>query len=391
MTGTLAPLSAAQSDVMAQLGGLLNVGVLVVDEQLVVTGWNDWLHRATGRPPESVIGRPLPEVEPTLRPAAIAAFQRAIDGAVVVMSQALHGYLIDAPPPPGHEQLERMQQSVRILPLADAATGRRGAAAFIEDVTERVASMDALHVALQKAEAANEAKTNFLAAMSHELRTPIGAMSGYAELLEQEIFGPVSDVQRVHLLRIRSVASHLVSIVEEILTFARLNAKREEPVIQDADACTLAAEALAAVEPLALKKGLAIAVRECAASIPMKTDMVKIRQILINLLGNAVKFTERGSITLEVAPVDGGTAVAFNVIDTGPGIAPKDLQRIFDPFVQLKTYNAKPGGTGLGLAVSIELARLLGGDIMVTSELGVGSRFSTVIPISPRAAPRESR
>ena len=380
MAETLSPLSAAQSDVMAHLGGLLNVGVLVVDEQLRITGWNEWLHHATGHAPETIIGRPLADVEPTLRPAAHAAFQRAIDGSVVVMSQALHGYLIAAPPPAGHEQLERMQQSVRILPLLDPATGRRGAAAFIEDVTERVARMEELRVALEEAQSANQAKSSFLTAMSHELRTPIGAVSGYADLLAQEIFGPVTEVQRVHLDRIKSVASHLVSIVEEILTFARLNAKREEPVLQDTDACALAAEAVVAVEPLAVKKGLTIAVRPCTPSIPMRTDVVKIRQILINLLGNAVKFTERGSITLEVIALDGDRAVAFNVIDTGPGIAPNDLQRIFDPFVQLKSLNSKPGGTGLGLAVSIELARLLGGDITVTSELGAGSRFSTVIP-----------
>src|SRR5437868_3863811 len=99
MTSGLSPLSATQSDVIAQVGSLLNVGVLVVDEQLIITGWNDWLQRATGRAAATVIGRPLQEVEPTLRPAALAAFQRAVDGAVVVMSQALHGYLIDAPPP----------------------------------------------------------------------------------------------------------------------------------------------------------------------------------------------------------------------------------------------------------------------------------------------------
>lgn len=380
MTGTLSPLSATQSDVMAQLGGLLNVGVLVVDEQLQITGWNDWLHRATGHAPESVIGRPLPEVEPTLRPAAIAAFQRAIDGAVVVMSQALHGYLIAAPPPPDHEQMHHMQQSVRILPLVDATTGSRGAAAFIEDVTERVARMEALKVALEEAQSANHAKSSFLTAMSHELRTPIGAVSGYADLLAQEVFGPISDVQRTHLDRIKGVASHLLNIVDEILNFARLNAKREEPVLQDTDACRLGADALVAVEPLAVKKGLTIAMRQSAPSIPMRTDVVKIRQILINLLGNAVKFTEHGSIELEVTAIDGDRAVAFTVIDTGPGIPPADLQRIFDPFVQLKSSNAKPVGTGLGLAVSLELARLLGGNITVTSEVGVGSRFHTVIP-----------
>jgi signal transduction histidine kinase len=347
---------------------------------LIITHWNDWLHRATGKAPEDVLGRRLDEVEPTIRPATIAAFQRAVDGAVVVMSQALHGFLLSAPPPPGFETLDHMQQSVRILPLARSAGCSGGAAAFIEDVTERVAREQALRAALEEAQAANQSKSDFLAAMSHELRTPIGAVSGYADLLAQEVFGPVSDVQRKHLGRIQGVASHLLNIVDEILNFARLNAHREEPELRDAEACALAADALAAVEPLAVKKGLRIGARLPANPIPMATDVVKVRQILINLLGNAVKFTERGSIELEVTTVKDGKAVAFHVVDTGAGIPLDDAQRIFDPFVQLTSRNGKPVGTGLGLAVSLELARLLGGDITLESEVGVGSRFTTVIP-----------
>ena len=380
MADTLSRLSAANADVLVQVGGLLNVGVLVVDEQLIITGWSDWLHRATGKAPEHVLGRRLVEVEPSMRPSAIAAFQRAVDGAVVVMSQALHGFLLTAPPPLGFEAMGQMQQSVRILPLAKSADCGGGAAAFIEDVTERVAREQALRVALEEAQAANQSKSDFLAAMSHELRTPIGAMSGYADLLAQEVFGPVSDVQRTHLERIKGVAAHLLNIVNEILNFARLNAHREEAALGDADAGALAAEALAAVEPLAVKKGLRIEARLPAHPIPMTTDVVKVRQILINLLGNAVKFTERGSIELGVAPTEDGKAVAFHVVDTGAGIPTGDARRIFDPFVQLMSRSGKPVGTGLGLSVSLELARLLGGDITLESEVGVGSRFTTVIP-----------
>lgn len=380
MTSTLSPLSAASSEVIAHLGSLLNVGVVAVDENLLITGWNEWLQRATGKSAEAVVGRPLQEVDPTIRPAALAAFQRAVDGAVVVMSQALHGYLIDAPPPPGFESMGRMQQSVRILPLVEATGSGRGAAAFIEDVTERVAREEALRAALAEAETANQAKTSFLTAMSHELRTPIGAISGYADLLANDILGPVSETQRDHLTRIKNVAAHLLNIVEEILTFARLNARREEVVLTETDACALAADALMAVEPLATRKGLRIVKRTPAESLPIKTDAVKIRQILINLLGNAVKFTEKGSVDLEIADDEREGLVRFHVIDTGPGIKAADVERIFEPFVQIQSRQGKPQGTGLGLAVSRELARLLGGDITVTSEVGVGSRFTTAIP-----------
>ncbi len=378
MSDVLAPLSVAQVDVIAQIGSLLNVGVLTVDEHLVITGWNDWLAQATGLPAASVVGRPLDEVEPSLRPAARAAVQRAVSGSVAVMSQGLHGCLITAPAPQGYETVGRMQQSVRILPLVDASGNSAGAAALIEDVTERVAREEELRAAMEEAQLANQAKSAFLASMSHELRTPIGAVSGYADLIAEGIAGPVSEPQRGYLGRIKSVAAHLLNVVDEILTFARLNARREEVRVSATDACVLAREALAGVEPLATKKGLCIRFTGSPESIPMESDSVKIRQILINLLGNAIKFTERGSVELAVVATE--TTVSFDVVDTGPGIAADDVERIFDPFTQIEAGNLKRHGTGLGLSVSLELARLLGGDITVASEVGVGSRFTTTIP-----------
>jgi PAS domain S-box-containing protein len=380
------PFATAQSDVMAEIGNLLNVGVLTVDEHLVITGWNEWLQRVTGKAAADVIGKTVGEIEPDLRAGARAALERAVNGSVVVMSHALHGFFISAPPASGHEEFERMQQSVRILPLGAGETGLRGAAAFIEDVTERVARENALRAAVEEAQLANQAKTNFLTAMSHELRTPIGAMSGYADLLADGILGPVSESQREHLLRIKSVGAHLLNIVEEILTFARINARREEVQIADADAAMIARDALNVVEPLAAKKGLSIGCHLPAQPIPMATDELKVRQILINLLGNAVKFTERGSIELEVTLRENDGVVSFSVADTGPGIALEDVSRVFAPFTQLETRRFKPHGTGLGLSVSLELARLLGGDLTLVSEVGVGSRFTAVIPI--QAPPR---
>ena len=369
-----------RSEAMAEIGNLLGLGVLTVDPTLTVTEWNEWLERATGKVRADVIGRPLREIEPTLRPAAVAAFERAIRGAVVVMSQALHEYMLDAPAPGGFEHLGRMRQSVRILPLRDEASQSLGATAFIEDVTERVAREADLRAAVEAAQRADEAKSQFFTSMSHELRTPIGAIAGYADLLASGMFGGVTETQSERLLRIKSVASHLQHIVDDLLSFARIGAGREEAELTDGDAIALAREALIAVEPLAVSKGLAVRSRLPADRIPIRTDQVKVRQILINLLGNAIKFTERGSIELEVSLVDEGRTVAFSVLDTGPGISQANLAGIFDPFMRVPNRDRPKPGTGLGLAVSRGLSRLLGGDVTVTSEVGVGSRFTARIP-----------
>jgi signal transduction histidine kinase len=216
--------------------------------------------------------------------------------------------------------------------------------------------------------------------MSHELRTPIGAIAGYADLLASGMFGAVTETQSERLVRIKTVASHLQRIVDDILSFARIGAGREEAELTDADAIALAREALIAVEPLAVEKGLAVRSRLPADHIPIRTDEAKVRQILINLLGNAIKFTERGSIELEVSLVDEGRTVAFSVLDTGPGMSQANLAGIFDPFTRVPNRDRPKPGTGLGLAVSRGFARLLGGDISVTSEVGVGSRFTARIP-----------
>ena len=139
-------------------------------------------------------------------------------------------------------------------------------------------------------------------------------------------------------------------------------------------------EAIIAVEPLVSRKQLSLTSEFAAASIPIRTDAVKLRQILINLLGNAVKFTQRGAITVNVSLASDET-VAFAIKDTGPGIAPYDLNRIFDAFTQASgSLSRSHEGTGLGLSVSRELTRLLGGDLVVTSELGVGSVFTAILP-----------
>jgi len=253
---------------------------------------------------------------------------------------------------------------------------------------ERARLFDAEHEARQQAEEANRAKSQFLTTMSHELRTPLNAILGYTDLLTSGVSGPPSDTQAVHLGRIRAGALHLTGVIEEILTFSRLEARTEQVQPESVDAVQLARGVVELLEHEASARKLALNAHLPDAPIPLTTDAGKLRQILINLIGNALKFTPTGGVELRLEAVGGD--VRFLLSDSGPGIPPEQLERVFEPFVQLDGSNTRPaGGTGLGLAVSRRLARLLGGDLTVRSEPGVGSEFVLTIPAAPQEAPHD--
>jgi len=232
---------------------------------------------------------------------------------------------------------------------------------------------------LDQAQAADRAKSRFLATVSHELRTPLTALAGYEELLADQVVGPLADGQLDILERMRSVTQHLASVIEEVLTFSSLDEGRETIRPTDFLAADLVRATAAVIEPLARQKHLAFDYSISDAPIRMTSDVDKIRQILINLAGNAVKFTDSGKIRLEVERHGG--EVHFTVRDTGIGIARDDLERLFKPFAQLDTrLTRRHGGTGLGLYIARRLAELLGGRIEVESHPGKGSAFSLVLP-----------
>ena len=235
---------------------------------------------------------------------------------------------------------------------------------------------EASEAAREEAESANRAKTEFLATISHELRTPLTSINGYTELLlEEELAGNLSADQREQLQRVRGASTHLITLVEEVLAFARLQAGRAEVHVVPTDAHHLADSAADLVRPMVERKGLRFAVERPAARLMLQTDAGKLKQILVNLLSNAVKFTERGEVRLAVR--DEGAEVAFEVSDTGPGIAAEKVDVIFEPFRQAdQSLTRRVGGAGLGLALARRLARLLGGDVTVQSRPGVGSVFT---------------
>ena len=235
--------------------------------------------------------------------------------------------------------------------------------------------------AREQAEAANRSKARFVATISHELRTPISAVLGYTELLAEEISGPISAIQKEHLGRVRASGTHLMGLIEDLLGYARVEAGEEhiyrEPVLLP----EVVERSVGMVLPLAEKKGLHIRVESSSDPVMMFTDIRKLSQILVNLLANAVKFTDAGEISLatQVLSVNGLTWIHFEITDTGRGISPADQDRIFEPFWQAQS--TETNGTGLGLSVARQLARLLGGDLkVVRSALASGSTFLLALP-----------
>jgi PAS domain S-box-containing protein len=254
------------------------------------------------------------------------------------------------------------------------ALGRQGAQAL-----DRARLLLAERIARDEAEHANRAKSQFLAVMSHELRTPLNAILGYEELLETEVSGPISAVQKQHLARIRESTRSLLALIEQILSLSRVQSGEEDVRLEEIDATTLAREVASAVEPHLLRKGIMLDLQlPPDGSLGLQTDPRKVRQILFNVLSNAAKFTDQGTVRVTLSMA--GDALLYTVKDTGPGIEERDREHIFEPFVQVWGDGTPPTGTGLGLPVARELARHLGGDITVESQIGEGSSFTIRLP-----------
>ena len=232
---------------------------------------------------------------------------------------------------------------------------------------------------LTRVRAASTAKSNFISAMSHEFRTPLNAILGYAEILREGAVGPLTVDQQTKLERIADNARHLEQMVKEILASARGEQVAIVVECGVVDVGTLVREVAKSLESLATAKRLGITVDIGEGATTIVTDATKLRQILVNLLGNAIRYTDRGRVSLR-ARVEGETIV-LEVEDTGIGIAPEHLEQIFERFWQVDQTNTKlRGGTGLGLVVTRDLARALGGDVEVESVLGQGSIFRVRLP-----------
>ena len=266
---------------------------------------------------------------------------------------------------------DRVEQQQRI----DRATSDLQRA--LESLEHRVQEAEE---ARQAADDANAAKGQFLRMMSHELRTPLNAIGGYVDLLEAGVRGPVTLAQRDDLVRIRSAQGHLLSLIDDVLNFAKLERGLISLEIRPITVSGLLGSLEGMIERQVRAKEIRFECEACDSDLTVSADSQKLGQILLNLLSNAVKFTPtRGRIVVSAKRADG--RVLISVIDDGPGIPPEQLRAVFQPFVQGdSTLTRVHGGSGLGLSISRELAEAMGGTISLESKPGAGAAFTVSLP-----------
>jgi len=280
--------------------------------------------------------------------------------------------------------------------VRDISARKEAETALLElnrELEERVAARtEDLEIARERAEAADQLKSLFLASMSHELRTPLNSIIGFTGVLLQELPGPVNEEQRKQLEIVQRASRHLLALINDVLDISKIEADELRLESRDYDLAAVVMEAAEMVQPKAHEKKLGFRLEISEGLEHAVGDAHRLRQVLTNLLGNAVKFTHTGEVTvtagieLETSPLpdtEGGVA-RIDVGDTGIGISADDQAEIFHPFSQIGTEeNPAVEGTGLGLAISRRLARLMGGEILVHSEPGKGSTFTLYLPLRP--------
>ena len=285
-------------------------------------------------------------------------------------------------------------EPARLLSLRDITDRKRA--------EERAGQLERERIARAEAEAASQAKSDFLAVMSHELRTPLNAVIGYAELLDLGIAGPVTIEQRHQISRIRASGRHLLGLVNEVLDLAKVETGRLSLHATVARVSYTTDAAIALVQPVAEARGIRMVARYLAEDATYEGDEDRVRQVLVNLLNNAVKFTDPGgSVNVECgatshpdpeARLMGAPWIYVRVSDTGIGIPSEQLAAIFDPFVQVERGHTRQNdGSGLGLTISRRLARMMRGDLTVRSQQGKGSTFTLWLPAASGAAHEAAR
>jgi PAS domain S-box-containing protein len=286
----------------------------------------------------------------------------------------------------GLRTADGQQLSMEVRPCLIQYQGQPAIMMVMHDITQRKRVQDALCAAKEAAEQANRAKSHFLANMSHELRTPLNAIIGYSEMLiedaeDQEQGNMVSDLKKIH-----TAGKNLLSLINDILDLAKIEAGKMDVRLETFEVAGLIEEVVATIQPMVAKNANTFELAVTNQAGTMHTDRTKVRQSLLNLLSNACKFTERGTVQLQVTrdTVEGQAWLTFYIRDTGVGMTPEQMAILFKDFVQVDTSTTrKYSGTGLGLAITRRFCRMLGGDVTVESALGQGSTFTLRLPEQP--------
>ena len=341
------------------------VAIVTLDTVHNVVGCNPAFEQLYGYTQAEVIGRNLDELITTeaTRSEAVSYTEQALEQRPVkVISQRRRkdGRLVD----------------VEVLGVPVIVAGKRvGLMALYHDITELLA-------ARRQAEAASTAKSHFLASMSHELRTPLNAIIGYSEMLQEEVAELGQGALTPDLEKIHTAGRHLLALINDILDLSKIEAGKTELYLESFDIRQMLDDVATTVRPLVAKNANTLVVEAGADLGTMRADLTKMRQVLLNLLSNACKFTERGTVTLAASREgEGGGWMVFRVADSGIGMTPAQTAKLFEAFAQAEASTTRRyGGTGLGLAISRRFCQLMGGDITVASEPGKGSTFTARVP-----------
>lgn len=372
----------------------VNVGIILVDEQYQIQFWNSWLEEYSGIAEEEVMGENLLKVFPVFdKPYYRAMFQNVLTNHQnMFFSGAFHPIFVD----PNHRENRFVKQNLQVEPLLE--NGLLWMMLQIEDTTNQYQRVQKLNEKIEyirqtqralksseeksqqlaiQAKEANEAKSRFLAHMSHEIRTPLNGIIGFIELLQST---PLTNQQQKYIKNANLAATSLLSIVNDILDFSKIEAKKMELYPVASNIRMICQEALDMLIYMAEEKGLQLSLQiESTLWNHVLVDSIRLKQILLNLLGNAIKFTKEGSVTLKVSseikcPEEG--IFYFEMIDTGIGIPEEQQNRLFQAFSQADNSTTRQyGGTGLGLVISNVLANLMNSEIKFNSEFGSGSTF----------------
>ncbi len=406
MTSTLDLATSGPSSPLAERAyDVLPLGVCVVDASLRVEQWNTTLESWTGVNRSQIVGRCLSSYIPAVLNSPLKSRLTSVfrDGVSIVLSAALHNHFLPQqltggvvmpqrthvrPLDAGHTravivvedlsqpmaQLEQLRQERRRLESSEAS---------LRDQREALRSTNLkLQEASERAKQASRAKSEFLANMSHEIRTPLTAIMGFADILLEE---NDPEMMRHAAETVQRNGEHLLAIVNDILDLSKIEAGRFRIEQSGCSPAAIAEEVVSLMRVHAQEKGLALnLVVEEGVPAEVLSDGVRLRQILLNLVGNAVKFTQQGSVSVHVqAVVRGGEpALSMAVVDTGIGIPADKVESVFEPFSQAdSSAQRRFGGTGLGLAICSRLARMLGGEIYLVSEIDRGSTFRLAVPI----------
>ncbi len=353
-------------------------GLAIIDDQLRYSKINKTLAAINGTSVEGHIGKTAQQLMPELAPTIEPMYREVLETGKEFLNNVVNG---ETPALPGIPR----QWLVSYFPMRDFDGSVKSIGIVVVDTTERMQAEKRANAAMAIAEKATRSKSEFLANMSHEIRTPMTAILGFAETVSQNI-NKQDNIDSIEI--IRRNGEHLLNIINDILDVSKIEAGKMDVELTSFNPCSMITEIVSLLETKALAKDL-VFITEYAGSIPeyIRTNPTRLKQILINLVGNAIKFTDKGTIKLTAShlQIGGSSFMQFDVLDTGIGMTDEQIGCLFQPFTQADgSTTRKFGGTGLGLTVCKRLAELLGGDITIEEScIGTGTRFRATIPTGP--------